>query len=142
MFIETQQAAITPGFFLRARPTGFTVHMNASAAHLHSVRELTDKALSEAGVGTGMSDTVWWVVSELVGNAVRVCGDQAPLVVEVEAETRGVPAESSRAHARSGGRAHLKAAVRALSGPCSTVPLGTLLHGASPDRARPPATNG
>ncbi|WP_055531177.1 hypothetical protein [Streptomyces graminilatus] len=38
--------------------------------------------------------------------------------------------------------ARLEAAVRALSDPTSNVPLGTLLHGTSPDRAAPPTTAG
>ncbi|MYX27444.1 hypothetical protein GTY75_12410 [Streptomyces sp. SID8381] len=38
--------------------------------------------------------------------------------------------------------ARLEAAVRALSDPTSIVPLGSLLHGSSPDRAGPPATDG
>lgn len=38
--------------------------------------------------------------------------------------------------------ARLEAAVRALSDPTSTVPLGTLLYGPSPDPAGPPAAAG
>ncbi|WP_432012688.1 ATP-binding protein [Streptomyces cucumeris] len=90
MFVETQQAATTPGFYLRPRPTGFAVHMTACAAHLHDVRVLADKALTETDVSAGTSYTVQWVVSELVGNAVRACGDHVPLVVEIEAEESGV----------------------------------------------------
>ncbi|MFG2586124.1 ATP-binding protein [Streptomyces malaysiensis] len=91
MFVETQaQAVASSGFYLRARPSGFAVHMNASADHLRDVRGLADKTLCEAGVGPQTSADVQLVVSELIGNAVRACGDQVPLVVEVDTGEDGV----------------------------------------------------
>lgn len=91
MFVEAQaQAAASAGFYLRARPAGFAVYMNASAAHLRTVRELADKTLCEAGVDTETSANVQLVASELIGNCVRACGDHVPLVVEVDAEENGV----------------------------------------------------
>ncbi|MBB5939524.1 ATP-binding protein [Streptomyces zagrosensis] len=64
--------------------------MNASAAHLRRVRELAAKALCEAGVGTGTSEMVQLITSELIGNSVRACGDHVPLVVEVDVKEDGV----------------------------------------------------
>ncbi|MEU2086640.1 ATP-binding protein [Streptomyces albus] len=64
--------------------------MTASAARLRLVRELAGKTLCEAGVDTGTIATVQLVVSELMANAVRACGDMVPLVVEVAAEEGGV----------------------------------------------------
>lgn len=91
MFVVTQeQAGTSAGFYLRTWPAGFAVHMNASADHLHRVRELAEKTLCEAGVGAGISDMVQLVASELIGNSVRACGDHVPLVVEVDAGQAGV----------------------------------------------------
>ncbi|MET9779393.1 ATP-binding protein [Streptomyces sp. NPDC006367] len=82
--------ASTPGFYLQVRQAGFAVHMNASAAHLRSLRALADKTLCAAGLGGGISDAAQLIASELIGNAVRACGDHAPLVVEIDAEESGV----------------------------------------------------
>ncbi len=79
-----------PGFYLMTRDRGFAVHISASADHLCLVRELAGKALAEAGVDSETADNVQLVASELVGNAVRACGDQVPLVVEVDTEETGV----------------------------------------------------
>ncbi|MFD0316243.1 ATP-binding protein [Streptomyces flavalbus] len=100
--METQEHAVaSPGFYLRTRPTGFAVHINASAAHLRRVRELAEKTLYEAGVDPGISETVLLVASELIGNSVRACGDHVPLVVEVDAGQAGV---SVRVHDPEPGR--------------------------------------
>ncbi|MFE4336725.1 ATP-binding protein [Streptomyces sp. NPDC056831] len=75
-----------PGFYLMTKDRGFAVHISASADHLHLVRELAGKTLAEAGVGSATAENVQLVASELVGNAVRACGDLVPLVVEVETD--------------------------------------------------------
>ncbi|MDH6114185.1 hypothetical protein P3T36_000586 [Kitasatospora sp. MAP12-15] len=82
------QAAL--GFYLTIRPSGFAVHMSASRDHLRVVRELADKTLTAAGVATATTEAVQLVASDLIGNSVRACGDFVPLVVEVEADPKGV----------------------------------------------------
>jgi anti-sigma regulatory factor (Ser/Thr protein kinase) len=44
---------------------------------------LAGKELSTAGVDADTIDGVRLVVSELVGNSVRACGDHVPVVIEV-----------------------------------------------------------
>ncbi|QMU77687.1 ATP-binding protein [Streptacidiphilus sp. PB12-B1b] len=83
-------AEAAPGFYLLVRPTGFAVHMSASADHLRFVRQLADATLTAAGVDTELAQDVQLVASELIGNSVRACGDLVPLVVEVDADPRGV----------------------------------------------------
>ncbi|MEU3462029.1 ATP-binding protein [Streptomyces sp. NPDC006733] len=74
---------LNPGFYLRSRPRGFVVHLLASGENLRAVRELTGRALAEAGVDSATAESAQLVVSELVGNSVRACGPSVPLVVEV-----------------------------------------------------------
>lgn len=91
MTLARQQPVVpVPGFYLQARTGGFALHMVASPARLQQVRELTDKTLCEAGVGGETSGNAVLVVSELLGNAVRACGEHVPVVVEVDAGERGV----------------------------------------------------
>ncbi|MCZ4097160.1 ATP-binding protein [Streptomyces sp. So13.3] len=73
----------TPGFYLRTRPHGFVVHLVASGDNLRAVRELTRKTLASAGVDTETAESAQLVLSELVGNSVRACGEWVPLVVEL-----------------------------------------------------------
>ncbi|MGX8905417.1 ATP-binding protein [Streptomyces netropsis] len=80
----------TPGFYRRARPRGFAVHLNVTEEHLRRVRELTVRTLTRFGVGEETAEAARLVVSELVGNAVRVCGDFVPVVVEVDVMPPGV----------------------------------------------------
>ncbi|MFE7116102.1 ATP-binding protein [Streptomyces sp. NPDC057654] len=80
----------TPGFYLRPRPRGFAVHLNATPQHLRDVRALTAKVLTAAGIDADTVESAQLVVSELVGNAVRAFGDWVPLVVEVRAVPFGV----------------------------------------------------
>ncbi|MFD4763723.1 ATP-binding protein [Streptomyces sp. NPDC058439] len=90
---EDQDPASPPpavGRYVRYRSRGFAAHINASGPNLRSVRELTAKALAERGVQGDVADTAQLVVSELVGNAVRACGDHVPVVVEVYAAAFGV----------------------------------------------------
>ena len=83
-------AEAAPGFYLLVRPTGFAVHMSASAGHLRFVRELAGATLTAAGVDPDLAQDVQLVASELIGNSVRACGDFVPLVVEVDTDPRGV----------------------------------------------------
>lgn len=86
---ETVQEA-APGFYLMTYEHGFSAHINACREHLHRVRELTGKTLAQSGVGPEMAEDTQLVTSELIGNAVRACGDPVPLVVEVDAAEAGV----------------------------------------------------
>ncbi|MEV5137357.1 ATP-binding protein [Streptomyces syringium] len=83
-------ALSTPGYYRRARPRGFAVHLNVTEEHLRRVRELTVRTLTRFGIGDETVEAARLVVSELVGNAVRVCGDFVPVVVEVDVMPPGV----------------------------------------------------
>ncbi|MDH6115654.1 hypothetical protein P3T36_007271 [Kitasatospora sp. MAP12-15] len=78
------------GFYLQDRASGFTAHVIACRGNLARLRELSDARLSGVGVCPELVDDAKLLVSELVGNAVRLCGDFVPLVVEVYAERSGV----------------------------------------------------
>lgn len=78
-------AETAPGFYLIESDHGFVVHINASAERLRLVRDLAGKRLTAAGVNTETAEGAQLVASELIGNAVRSCGDLVPLVVEVDA---------------------------------------------------------
>ncbi|MFF5272121.1 ATP-binding protein [Streptomyces sp. NPDC000133] len=80
----------SPGSYIRHRSRGFAVHINASGPNLRSVRELTAKALAELDVPADAAEVAQLVVSELVGNAVRACGDHVPVIVEVYAAAFGI----------------------------------------------------
>jgi anti-sigma regulatory factor (Ser/Thr protein kinase) len=80
----------TPGYYLRHRPRGFAAHLCASPSNLRAVREQTRSALRAYGVTKDAADSVVLVVSELVGNAIRACGDHVPLVVEVYLTSYGI----------------------------------------------------
>ncbi|GGQ53274.1 ATP-binding protein [Kitasatospora griseola] len=71
----------TQGFYLSPRPDGFVLHMNASAAHLVDMRAHVLKTVTSAGGTEELADAARLVASELVGNAVRLCGPHAPVVV-------------------------------------------------------------
>lgn len=91
MFVVAREKAPTgPGFYMVPRSRGFLVHMNASSRHLWSVRRLAELTLSEAGVDAATTASVQLVLSELIGNAVRACGDFVPLVVEMDPGRLGV----------------------------------------------------
>ncbi|MGW0880444.1 ATP-binding protein [Streptomyces sp. NPDC002671] len=83
-------APTTPGYYLRPRPQGLAAHICASPQNLCGVRALTRSALLAHGVGSDVVDAVQLVVSELVGNSVRACGDHVPLVVEVYVTSYGI----------------------------------------------------
>ena len=88
--VTAMVAEAAPGFYLLVRSTGFAVHMSASASHLRFVRQLADATLAAAGIDPELAHDVQLVASELIGNSVRACGDFVPLVVEVDADRRGV----------------------------------------------------
>ncbi|MGW3652485.1 ATP-binding protein [Streptomyces sp. NPDC000878] len=75
--------ASVPGVYLRHRAGGFVAHITASEFAFSTVRGLTASVPVGYGVGQDTADTAEWVVSELLGNSVRACGDHVPLVVEV-----------------------------------------------------------
>ncbi|MFD7554212.1 ATP-binding protein [Streptomyces sp. NPDC059835] len=65
-------------------------HVTAGPEHLQRLRGLTSEVLLTVGTDTDAAETAQLVLSELVGNAVRACGDAALLVVEVYADDAGV----------------------------------------------------
>ncbi|GAA4656076.1 hypothetical protein GCM10023347_00880 [Streptomyces chumphonensis] len=79
-----------PGCYVRRRVDGFVAHFCASPETLRSLRRLTRDALAGRDVGAEAVESAQLVVSELVGNAVRACGDRVPLVVEVYATSFGL----------------------------------------------------
>ncbi|MFE2870942.1 ATP-binding protein [Embleya sp. NPDC059259] len=88
--VAHDKVATGPGFYMVPRSRGFLVHMTASPRHLRLVRGLAESMLSEAGVDAATTAAVQLVLSELIGNAVRVCGDFVPLVVEMDPGRSGV----------------------------------------------------
>ncbi|MFE7115282.1 ATP-binding protein [Streptomyces sp. NPDC057654] len=71
------------GFYLAIRPDGFVLHMSASAEHLREMRVQVFKEVCGAGVDEEVADAARLVASELVGNAVRLCGPWTPVVVQL-----------------------------------------------------------
>jgi anti-sigma regulatory factor (Ser/Thr protein kinase) len=71
------------GFYLAIRPDGFVLHMSASAEHLREMRLQVFKEVCGAGADEEVADAARLVASELVGNAVRLCGPWTPVVVQV-----------------------------------------------------------
>ncbi|MGA5364199.1 ATP-binding protein [Streptomyces purpurascens] len=82
--------ASVPGFHLRHRAGGFVAHITASEFAFSAVRGLTVSVPMAYGAGQATADTAEWLVSELLGNALRACGDHVPLVVEVYVTGRSV----------------------------------------------------
>lgn len=90
---ETRQAPAPPsrfpsepaacGFYLVPRPGGFTLHMSAGPDQLRKMRARLVKELCGAGVREDVAEAARLVASELVGNAVRLCGPFTPVVVQV-----------------------------------------------------------
>jgi anti-sigma regulatory factor (Ser/Thr protein kinase) len=78
------------GFYLALRPGGFILYMSASAEHLHEMRARVFKEVCGAGIGEEVADAARLVASELVGNAVRLCGPWAPVVVQLDGLPDGV----------------------------------------------------
>ncbi|MGW3661008.1 ATP-binding protein [Streptomyces sp. NPDC005151] len=74
------------GFYLAIRSDGFVLHMSASAEHLREMRAQVFKEVCGAGMDEEVADAARLVASELVGNAVRLCGPFTPVVVQVAAQ--------------------------------------------------------
>ncbi|MFB7091385.1 ATP-binding protein [Streptomyces sp. NPDC056296] len=64
--------------------------MSASADAFRLLRGLTVKVLADYGADSEAAEAAQLVVSELVGNSVRACGDHVPLVVEVYVAVFGI----------------------------------------------------
>jgi anti-sigma regulatory factor (Ser/Thr protein kinase) len=82
--------ACVPGLYVQHRDRGFVAHITASGVAFSTVRGLTVSVPMAYGAGQATADTAEWLVSELLGNAVRACGDHVPLVVEVYVTGRSV----------------------------------------------------
>ena len=79
--VASPQAAC--GFYLVHRGAGFALHMHASQEHLRQMRQVVFKTVTGSGIGEEIAESAQLVASELVGNAVRLCGPWAPVVVQV-----------------------------------------------------------
>lgn len=79
-----------PGYYLRPRPQGFAAHICASQQHLGAVRALAGAELLAHGIDADVVHSAQLVLSELVGNSVRACGEHVPLVVEVYVTSYGI----------------------------------------------------
>jgi anti-sigma regulatory factor (Ser/Thr protein kinase) len=80
----------SPGYYLRPRPQGFAAHICASPQNLGAVRALTGTELAAYGIEADAAHSAQLVLSELVGNSVRACGEHVPLVVEVYVTSYGI----------------------------------------------------
>nr|WP_228454180.1 ATP-binding protein [Streptomyces alkaliphilus] len=76
--------------YVKPLPAGFSVYFNADADRLRIIRDVTTRALRAAGAGTETCENARLVISELIGNCVRACGDGVPVVVDIEVEPTGV----------------------------------------------------
>ncbi|MGW2521838.1 ATP-binding protein [Streptomyces sp. NPDC001617] len=86
----TSITRLSPGSYLRPRPQGFAAHICASPQNLGAVRTLTRTELLGHGIAPDAVDSVQLVLSVLVGNSVRACGEHVPLVVEVYVTSYGI----------------------------------------------------
>lgn len=82
--------ACVPGLYVQHRDRGFVAHITASESVFSTVRGLTVSVPMAYGADQATADTAEWLASELLGNAVRACGDHVPLVVEVYVTGRSV----------------------------------------------------
>ena len=71
------------GFYLAIRPGGFVLYMSASRDHMRQMRAHVFQAVAGTGVDEVVADAARLVASELVGNAVRLCGPWTPVVVSI-----------------------------------------------------------
>ncbi|GAA2815072.1 hypothetical protein GCM10010441_44630 [Kitasatospora paracochleata] len=72
-----------PGLYLVPRLGGITAHLTADQGTVQTVRALALTVLVAHGVDLETAESAQLVLSELIGNAVRACGEHGPLVVEV-----------------------------------------------------------
>jgi hypothetical protein len=82
--------ACVPGLYIQHRDRGFVAHITASESAFSTVRALSVSVPVAYGAVKATADTAEWLVSELLGNALRACGDHVPLVVEVYATASGI----------------------------------------------------
>lgn len=71
------------GFYLLQHAGGLVLHMSSSPDHLKEMRAYVFKAVTGAGIDEGVAEAARLVASELVGNAVRLCGPWTPVIVQV-----------------------------------------------------------
>ena len=71
------------GFYLALRPGGFVLHMSASREHMRRMRAFVFEAVASAGAEEHVAEEARLVASELVGNAMRLCGPWTPVIVQV-----------------------------------------------------------
>ena len=76
--------------YFRPRPQGFAAHICASPQNLGAVRSLTGTELAAYGIDADAAHSAQLVLSELVGNSVRACGEHVPLMVEVYVTSYGI----------------------------------------------------
>ncbi|MGW6261640.1 ATP-binding protein [Streptomyces sp. NPDC055085] len=57
--------------------------MSASQDHLREMRQIIFKEVTGAGICDDIAESAMLIASELVGNAVRMCGAWTPVVVQV-----------------------------------------------------------
>ncbi|MFB7672250.1 ATP-binding protein [Kitasatospora purpeofusca] len=72
-----------PGLYLANRPGGIIAHLTADRDTVQTVRALALTVLVVHGVDLETAESARLVLSELIGNAVRACGEHVPLVVEI-----------------------------------------------------------
>ena len=72
------------GFYLRHREGGLVAHITATQDTLSTLRALARSVLLFYGTTTDHADSAQLVLSVLVGNSIRACGEHhVPLVIEV-----------------------------------------------------------
>ncbi|MDX3232528.1 ATP-binding protein [Streptomyces sp. ME19-01-6] len=80
---ERPQLPPVRGLFPRHRARGFVAQMAASDDALSAVRKLTATVPVQYGADSATAEAAELVVSELISNAVKACGDGTLLFVEV-----------------------------------------------------------
>jgi anti-sigma regulatory factor (Ser/Thr protein kinase) len=72
-----------PGYYLVTDADSFTLHMNTTQHRLRALRRCVIKVSARAGADSDHTDHIALVLTELIGNVVRQCGDSAPVIVRV-----------------------------------------------------------
>ncbi|WP_137970505.1 ATP-binding protein [Streptomyces antimycoticus] len=87
---ERPQLPTVPGLHARHRVRGFVAQLTAGADTLSALRQLVGTVPVAYGAHRELAETAQLVVSELVSNAVRACGDGTLLLVEVSSTDTGI----------------------------------------------------
>ncbi|MGR3935225.1 ATP-binding protein [Streptomyces sp. BRA346] len=87
---ERPQLPTVPGLHPRHLVRGFVAQMIANAETVSAVRRLVGTVPVKYGADQDTAETAQLVVSELIGNVVRACGDGTVLVVEASATDTGI----------------------------------------------------